>query len=119
MNDKDLRELDAWVGVNIFGMKPIHRDGPKPTKGTEDDYFIVEWVNISGSLPHYSTDPAAAMQVLEKCHEICCVETGIYENISGSIRGNFARSVYRDITIEAKTLPIAICLFAKKLFSKP
>ena len=63
MNTKQLRELDMWIGINIFGMKAIHRDGPRPTKGTEDDYFVIEWIHHSHSLPLYHRDPAAALTV--------------------------------------------------------
>jgi len=119
MTDIELRELDAWIGVNVFGKKAIHAHSAKPTEGTEDDYFVIEWINASCSLPHYTTDPAAAMQVLEKC----------FGRMGGTLIGiarlgsNYCVCVpayaqdFGDVT-SAPTLPLAICLFAKQLFSK-
>lgn len=58
------------------------------------------------------------MQVLEKCAEKCDKDckTVCIQSSGGSCRV-FARDHYDREDVEAETLPIAICLFAKKLFS--
>lgn len=129
MKPKELRELDAWIAENVMGKKAISRDGQRPTKGTEDDYFVREWIHISGSLPRYTTDPASAMLVLEKCAEkrtaegydvyrpdaTLCVSAPHpdWENKWVIMSDASGTSV-----AEAGTFPLAICLFAKQLFSK-
>lgn len=118
---ESLRELDAWIAVNLFGKKAISKDGPPPTKGVEDDYFVKEWVDISGSLPHYSTDPAAAMEVLKKCAQKLYDE-GQEETVSVGLDAPYfvveKTNCVPDLRVEAPTLETAICKFAKKLFSK-
>lgn len=120
-NDKSLRELDAWIGVNIFGKKAIHKNGPRPTKGTEDDYFVIEYIHISHSLPHYTTDQAAAMQVLKACLKSSRPHGGIviYDSqISQVPCFTVEAQAIGNLRVQAETLPLAIALFAKKLFSK-
>lgn len=117
MNEHELRELDAFCAERVLGWKPIVRQA-------DSTYPELRYWNMGNGFERLqqqfrpTTDPAAAMQVLEQCHKQCCVETGIFENVSGSKRGYFARSIYKDITTEAPTLELAIALFAKKLFSK-
>jgi len=120
MNEKGLRELDAWIGVNVFGMKAISKNSEPPTEGTEDDYFVIEWIETSCSLPHYSTDPAAAFQVLQRCAD----KLDGYEISVGHHRYKISEpkqfmvcsSNHRECQSIAPTLEIAICKFAKELF---
>lgn len=116
MSQTELRELDAWIGVNVFGKKEISQGDPPPNRGTEDDYFVKQFIHFSRSLPHYSTDPAGAIAVLEKCARKvdqisitqCLDMWGVCEG-----NGNNEAPVSEGT---AKTLPLAICLFAKSLF---
>lgn len=111
LTEKELRELDAFIAVHIFGWVPETRStyaGEHNAKGyglnkhlhlgDKDRYFQSEY-----SFPHarYSTDPAYAMQVLEKCIEKDAYAVGAW------IRG-----------MKGEFLPTAIALFAKQLYSK-
>lgn len=111
MNEKELRELDAWIAEHVFRLK-LNVNGmietwPRP--GVRHDVCVSS----------YTTDPAAAFAVLEKC-----------------IKSNRGRIVFEDWGTEfvvgfwnsdrelfydeatAPTLPLAICLFSEQLFSK-
>jgi hypothetical protein len=114
-----MRDLDAWVAERVIGNRVTGAPSALLVETLYETNDRMESLMMpSQRLKNYTTDPAAAMQVLEKCHEQCCVETGLFENISGSKRGHFARSVYKDVESEAETLSLAICHFAKQLFSK-
>ena len=115
MSEKELRDFDAWIGVNVFGKKAIHQHGPPPVEGIEDDYFVIEYIHCSHSLPHYTTDPAAAMVVLEKCAE---KESERFDGVQiDRIKSGWIVSTC-EVDAHAPTLPLAITLFAKKLFEK-
>ena len=110
MKENELRELDEWIAENVFGWRPYK----KRTDAT--------WVHPPGhhasfgAWPRYTTDRAAAMEVLEKCVERCdAFETGLSMYIHPD---GFA--ICCDLTndIDAETLPLAICLFAQHLFKK-
>jgi len=107
MNETEQRELDAWIAENVMGWD---LGESKPGHGWP-------WFGEFGfgdeqeKIPHYTTDPAAAMEVLKKCSEETYITTRRHKrcwSMSGS----------NGMTIEAETLELAICLFAKKLFSK-
>lgn len=108
MTDKEMRELDAFIAEHVMGKTAISCNDPRPTKGTEDDYFVREWVDISRSLPFYTTDPSSAMEVLEKILPTY--------NGSVSIQATSNGKQYAVDSTIADTLPLAICLFAKQLF---
>jgi hypothetical protein len=123
MTDKELRELDVEIAIKVFGYKwALFSDGisqlePHTSKWIERHGG--KWVDSpSGELdtvgaPHYTTDPAAAMAVLEKCAEKCCLTMEmIYYD------GPHWRIYVEDIdgAAYAPTLPLAIALFAKKLY---
>lgn len=105
MNEKELRELDAWIAENIFNIPRdlISINGPIPSKA--GNYMVRE-------IDHYSTDPAAAMEVLKKCYEIADVTTGYH----AGYKRYFAKSGRK--LIESKTIELAICLLAQELFKK-
>lgn len=72
---------------------------------------------VKDTHPAYSTDPAAAMTVLEKCAE----RLGNYSvQIIGSPKHGYSitGSGERMEQCFADTLPLAICLFARALFEK-
>lgn len=130
--EKELRELDGWIEINVFKNSVIEQQSARrfkvryritPTfKGCGCDGFKTLkdaeeylWYQIE----HPSTDPAAAMQVLEKCAEHCYTEGQMV-----CIRPNglgwliVARDSYDHEHASAQTLPLAISLFSKSLFSK-
>jgi len=130
MNDNELRELDAWIAEHVMKSKPIiqARALNKDETGMallEDDFvtrgIVKEFCDSHKEyhykecevFPHYTTDPADAMQVLEKC----CQNYGM----CGIVRVAYSKGFVEPWVCEhekSETLPLAICLFARKLFSK-
>lgn len=140
MNDKDVLELNTWIAEHVMGVKPAIESAAmsKDRKG----YALWEKPGISREIvkdfcertpeydyvenkiyPNYSKNPAAAMQVLEKCAEKLDgfeVSIGLHVyKASEPARFMVCSSNHREFQSIAETLPLAICLFAKKLFSKP
>ena len=117
-----LRELDAWIAEHLFGTT-ITDDY---SKVGEPNHAYRPWIGVSGTVPRYTTDPAAAMQVLEKCAD----DTSI--TITRDADGQFSVEWWADEVkgVEpipgskwhqiktAPTLPLAICLFARELFKE-
>jgi len=99
MTDSELRELDAWIAFRV----------------TKETVGLVQIRDPDISfLSHYTTSPAAAMEVLKKCAEkvdqISITVCGTWAVCEGDGNNKDA------IEAEAKTLELAICLFAKVLF---
>lgn len=99
MNAKEMRELDAWIARNLF----------------EWDYSnFMWWKNheiVAYNLPQFTISKADAMNVLEKCVEqsqLTMQKPGTHWQIWNRVNHH----------VTAETLPLAICLFAKKLFSE-
>ncbi len=109
MTETEMRELDAWIAEHVIGWS-YEVTGSDPT---EDGYcWFDENRKFPCELPHYSTDPAAAMQVLEKCAERSAImiikdDGCVVAQING-----------KRLTADGPTLPLAICQFARKLFEK-
>lgn len=105
MSEKEMRELDVWI-ANIMEWKPSVDGG-------------ICW-DADGkpiaSVPHYTTDLAAAGEVLEKCaRKNINVEIDFSE---GKFCVGFFRSGVCVVGEASETLPLAIAFFAKELFSK-
>lgn len=106
--EKELRELDALIAEHVMGYKrhgdkidlPIAFDGGIKRCGLD-------------LIQNYSTDPAAAMAVLEKCAEKTESSECLYLGIVGKEWVVGLESM--QIEAVAHTLPMAICLFAKKI----
>jgi hypothetical protein len=121
MNDKQLRELDAWIAEHVMGYR-------KATKQELDLHSRrdIWWVSPDSDgenstqmhpyLPLFTADPAAAMMVLEKC--LSETKDAITMAETPTIAAHMGRyTVANEEVVEcAETLPLAICLFAKKLF---
>ena len=93
-----LSELDSWI-----------------------DLHVMQSPQGQAICRSYHADPAAAMQVLEKCatqfdllgddHAVCISRAmGSWEVMESDTS--------KGIRVEASTLPIAICLFARDLFEE-
>lgn len=133
-------ELDAWIAKNLFShgeyvglvkngfwYRP-NAAGYTPNESEAGRYLIGEAIrhttdpNLddcvkvqSFSVPHYSTDPAAAMQALEKCCEL--LPGGVH--IKKRDSGDWIVSKREDIDPVwevAETLELAIARFAFKLY---
>jgi hypothetical protein len=129
MTDKELRELDAWIACNLFGWEPETRKmyaGSKNVAGYGRNKHLHpghperDFTPCTLMIPHYSTDPAAAMEVLKKCAEKWIVTVELGKDGSGQSYVWVARLNLgtEDNFKCAPTLELAICLFAKQLFGK-
>lgn len=126
------RELDAWIAEHVFGWKRWNFDNGFPetrknylSKDNEkqDKYrkrgFILG-LPLIDNFPRYTTDPSAAMMVLERCLERLSPSVEI---ISGDIdsKRHFwigRPDEYTKLSMFEPTLPLAICALAKNLFTK-
>lgn len=103
MTPTELRELDAWIAEHVLGYTYSNHNLCCKKTGRF----------IQAGLPYYSSDPAAAMEVLKKC--IAVIED-VHFGWHLERRCYF---VWGDGEKEfAETLELSICLFAKKLFTK-
>lgn len=142
MSETELRELDAWIDRELFaggkfvGLKKCgfwYRDGAcgytsaacdagrfTPEEAKKREYLRGEEpVTIHElPIPHYTTSPADAMRVLERC-----VDESPYGSVTIYKAGDEWLIECKDGEVfesaQENTLPLAICLFARKLFSKP
>jgi len=124
MTPTELRELDAWIAEHLFGLKAnIRLLGSTETAigFTTNPYFLeggheIEAIKQYCAAPNYTTDPAAAMMVLERCYEKSpqlsfCTCKSPY-GYKFWLPNNYS------IALNAETIPLAICQFAKNLFEK-
>lgn len=120
MTQQELRELEAWIAENVMKWKRV---SGLAVRILDDEFFV----DSNGCIGRFScawiptTDPAAAMMVLEKCCESMAVNVEIWKAGNGEwvcrmVVGSGFNST-NQIGV-ANTLPLAICLFAKKLFTK-
>ena len=117
MTEQEMRELDCWIAENVMGFE--HEFGTCQAKTENPCYWRDAISNKSIAKVAYkpTTDPAAAMLVLEKCLQ----ETEHAECIyAGYMHGGGFLVGHEQLKIEggAPTLPLAICLFARQLFGK-
>lgn len=119
MPEQEGRELDAEVAEKVMGCRPLYSSDPALAlkQGPACRCGVVDLVQPHGAharrpdngLAHYSTDIAAAWQVVEKMsggewllHRKLGKWEALYWDGMGWIKG------------EAFTLPVAICLAALK-----
>lgn len=117
MTPEQMRELDAWIGRNVFGKKVCecfpHLWERRGTEGDSELYCTHCNAYLSDvRLVTYTTSPADAFAVLEKCAEKKSIE--INRLVSGRW---YITTLHMDVEPQS-TLPVAICLFAKALFGK-
>lgn len=136
MSEKELRELDAWIAENLFGMRRTNEpddlttDGAnlfwhRKEEGKEEVVLSGKAYPLRGPVEKFShswikfqptADPAAAMMVLERCG----CETAaiiIFPQSEKWFVGTNDINIDPGLGAQAKTLPLAICLFAKILFA--
>lgn len=109
MKEKQMRELDSWTAEHVMGWAFRMN-----YSGSGNEWHDSEGCERSSSPDSYTTDPAAAMQVLEKCSQGQAIKvwySTVHKQWACADDGCFD-------TQYAATLPLAICLFAKKLFEK-
>lgn len=112
MSEQELRELDAWIAEHVMGCKPkFKRYASHSDWECECPLFSHGKEHLDHGVSDYSTDPAAAMQVLEKC-------VADSEGYQIHIDDGYSVSWGKDgCSANGETLPLAIALFAKKLFT--
>lgn len=113
------RELDALIAEKVMGLANIEQGANafgKPTVTSQlRDGFVV---GIKGAIPHYSTDIAAAWEVLENIirkgpfREKFALEWMPHPNLEQSYWAVF--STINSCIATSKTAPHAICLAALK-----
>ena len=107
MSTQELRELDAWIEINLFGRVDVKVEG--------STFGEISWDSDKMPVRQFSTDPAAAMQVLEKCCEKLDAPDKYNPGVSPIVKSVGRFWVGNQ---NGQTLPLAICLFAKQLFTK-
>jgi hypothetical protein len=120
---RELRTLDAWLAVNLFGFArtriPYH---PSDNRVVDGAIYSPNGVHYdcgqSSYVPHYHSDPAAAMAVLERC--VAHIdEQGTHQRAVeiDMKNGRFRVWARKDMVVDAasETLPLAIARFAKAL----
>ena len=138
-----LREIDRLIAERIFGVRPckewkpanlgsaggpvlIHGDWMKPVKHEYECYPDIEDIKtIQGTLggpARYTTDIAAAWQLVEKMRErgfgvliACGAEVSKYEVEITPAQSEYAKGERRIVFTEA-TAQLAICLAALKAY---
>lgn len=137
MSEIEMSELEVWIGKNVMAARPkiearaldasetgmalwetdlITRGAVRDFCQKHPEYHYKEcevW-------PCYPTSREDALAVLEKCSEKAVGrEIAIRKESNGYFVG-LCDWFYEELVLEssAETLPLAICLFAKKLFSE-
>ena len=116
--DTELREMDAWIAVNLFG-GVRHQD--EPCREGVDIYPFAMWQGgeldclVSEFRP--TTDPTAAMQVLEKCVGETSVTIRKQSNGRFCIWWTESENMVEQ-HLFGSTLPMAICQLARELFKE-
>lgn len=109
--ETELNEINRKIAERVMGLTRNKFINPMPKAG---EYYLHQ---LNGVLIEFdktrqtcvfspTTDPAAAMAVLQKCFE---------KRSTFSVTQTFPNEFFVERE-KAKTLPIAICLFALKLF---
>jgi hypothetical protein len=121
MTDKELRLYDTWITEHVMGCRLVDmlRDLKDFTFLKSDDSGILLLLPRSKKLIPFSptTEPAAAMMVLEKCAEKHGTQINILKQDGKWVVWQQGFSSYKE-DYAAETLPTAIVRFAKQLFSK-
>ncbi len=118
MNATELREFDAWIAKHVMGWKLQERNVPYYWKipKTNRIYFLATGRRPDDTEWSPTIQPSAAMEVLKKCltsgnYFTVALDEDDYKIEARHITG-------KTILVSATTLELAICLFAKKIFTK-
>jgi hypothetical protein len=115
MKPNESRELDAWIAEHVMG----HEVGYGEILTVEPDRNGEPNITDHQPIPEYATDPAAAFAVLEKC--AARLPVAVFKGAIGHgwVADYESPEGYDySIAATAPTLPLAICLFAKQLYSQ-
>lgn len=113
MTAKELRGLDVWIAEYVMGYRLRESNGRMEVELPTDEGS--KWCGLN-LIQNYSTDPAAAMEVLKRiiqiskktvCQGVCTEGFQVYHG----------GAYYIKTVVTAETLELAIALFSKKLFA--
>ncbi len=115
MTTIEMRELDAWIAEHVFGLR--HENSPsKIVPGTfsyqRGGEVLKFYHGNQLEIFNPTTDPAAAFKVLQKCQEERIIS--LHKNRISSL----GKGEEKAIAIEAETIELAICKFARMIFTK-
>lgn len=115
--NKELRELDEWIAVNLFNK---HGFEPHPINNSICEVCNKTYARDVHLWPNYTADPEDVMQVLEKCAVKCSKDGYVHiELLNKEWQVGYGWGVDDVLPIgQGETLPLAICIFARQLFSK-
>lgn len=122
--EKELRELDAWIAEHVMEW-PVSRNAHGNLVAVDFNglHLCIEHVyGAVGPMFQPSTDPAAAMQVLEKCineqRRLNAGDSCFFISKDGA--EFWLRTVVNNQHLDgsSQSLPLAIGLFARQLFRK-
>lgn len=126
LNDTELRELDAWIAIHVFGWHELeyHDINHSICKvcgnghGAQYKHYSPFFHKPKmGSCPFYTTDPAAAFALQVKLIEFAEKTPHNFVKTYKAMTGEFAARTYMAVET-APTLEIALCLLAKQVFTK-
>jgi hypothetical protein len=111
------RELDAWLESNIPGLaKECPQCGGFGEIGHGSEWRFCECDYGDNLIPHYTTDRADAMEVLERCFEVLAGVTDVLISKTDKWCIECDFDEHPGISVSAETLPLTIALFARQLF---
>lgn len=121
MKNEELRELDAWIAEHVMGFTLNSGHPPHWYSSDSDRVYFVRLAEDDDAAIYWqpTTDPAAAMEVLKKCYDKCGMIDTFRTQIKPyrfGVTGKWLPAA--NYECEAEALELAICLFAKKLFTK-
>lgn len=117
-------ELNAWICENVMGLVSVGKDAEMQERWLPKEiHAVINCISYSElsrhylyAIPRYTTSPADAMAVLEKiCERVTITIDHVYcdgHNWSICAFGSIDEAIYEE------TLPLAICLFARQLFTE-
>jgi len=120
MTDTKMRELDAWIEENVFGL-PVDWEAGRRKHGPGFLWFIKGengQPNRCEVVKNYCTDPAASFELLKKLAKTNDVLVSFDEQTGDFFVSKLQAYGTQDFTTGANTLELAIAKFARKLYSK-
>lgn len=122
MTAAELLKLDRWLALNVtHTLRPLSNaeyaevvaECEEANRDPHPNLLLTQPYRFVGECPKYTTDPAAALGLLKLCYNelsicSCSTPTGYKFWLPNGF----------DSAVEAETLPLAIALFAQKLFTK-
>ncbi|MDP9676256.1 hypothetical protein J2W97_002251 [Paenibacillus jamilae] len=106
-NSMQPRERDAWVAEKVMGLELSDN-----MLAAYPKYRLPDYPDYFRDVPNYSTDIAAAWEVLEKPEIMDRIQIGLYPTSFGKWIAKSYMAGYENCRIQADSAPEAICLAA-------